>query len=254
MKGGFVKNLTFAAMVIAVAGAAFWDPVTTAQSRKSVWDGVYAPEQATRGKATFETTCAGCHGADLSGQSGPALAGERFKTKWDFQAVNQLFTEIRTRMPRNNPSTLSDETYLDLVTYILQANAFPSGTEPLLLDATTLGGIMIQKEKGAQPAEVATGTLVQVVGCLSQDGDNWMLSPAGAPVRTDTPDASKGDQRAALERAPLGSYRIQLLGVYGSVETHKGHRMEAKGFIVRDPGGDRITVASFEMVGPSCAP
>jgi mono/diheme cytochrome c family protein len=125
-----------------------------AQNRKSVWDGVYVPEQATRGKATFETTCAGCHGADLSGQSGPALAGERFKTKWDFQAVNQLFTEIRTRMPRNNPSTLSDETYLDLVTYILQANAFPSGAEPLRLDATTLGGTVVKMSLCSLPRMV----------------------------------------------------------------------------------------------------
>ena len=80
-----------------------------------------------------------------------------------------------------------------------------------------------------------------------------VLINATAPLRTDNPDASKGEQRAALETMPLGTRRFQLLGIYGSLETHKGHKMEAKGFLVRDPGGDRINVAAIEMVGATCA-
>ena len=237
--------------VTCVFGAgAFW--AVGAQSRKSVWDGVYATDQAARGRTAFETTCAGCHGADLAGMSGPELAGDRFRTKWDYQAVNQLFTEIKTRMPRNNPATLSDQTYLDLVTYILQANAFPAGTEALRSEPAWLSGILIQKQKGGQQAELQTGALVQVVGCLSQEDAGWVLTNTTAPLRTDNPDASKGEQRAALETMPLGTRRVQLLGIYGSLETHKGHKMEAKGFLVREPGGDRVNVAALEMVGASC--
>jgi mono/diheme cytochrome c family protein len=228
--------------------------LAVAQTRKSVWDGVYMPNQAARGKAVFEATCVGCHGVDLAGLSGPELAGDRFRTKWDFQSVNQLFTEIKTRMPRNNPATLGDDTYLDLVTYILQANAFPPGTEALTRDSAVLSGLLIQKEKGAQPAELSTGSLVQVVGCLSQEGADWLLTDATAPLRTDDPDASKGEKRAALEAAPLGTRRVGLLGVYGSLDAHKGHKMEAKGFLVREAGGDRINVAAIEMVAAGCAP
>jgi mono/diheme cytochrome c family protein len=230
----------------------FWG-LAVAQTRKSVWDGVYAPDQAARGKTVFEATCVGCHGVDLAGLSGPELAGDRFRTKWDFQTVNQLFTEIRTRMPRNNPATLGDETYLDLVTYILQANAFPPGTEALTRDSAVLSGLIIQKEKGAQPAQLATGSLVQVVGCLSQEGADWLLTNATAPLRTDDPGASKGELRAALDSAALGTGRVGLLGVYGSLEAHKGHKMEAKGFLVREAGGDRINVAALEMVAAGCA-
>src|SRR5262245_28591997 len=230
----------------------FWGPVV-AQTRRTVWDGVYAPDQAARGKTIFEATCVGCHGVDLAGLSGPELAGDRFRTKWDFQTVNQLFTEMRTRMPRNNPATLANETYLDLVTYILQANAFPPGTASLVPDAAVLSGIMIQKEKGGQPVELSTGSLVQVVGCLSQEAAGWFLTSATAPLRTDDPGASKGEQRAALESAPLGTRRVGLLGVYGSLEQHKGHKMEAKGFLVREAEGDRIKVAALELVGAGCA-
>ena len=249
------RTLTLGAILMGVlGGGTAWNVTVSAQGRKSVWDGVFAPDQAARGKTAFEATCAGCHGTDLSGMSGPELAGDRFRNKWDFQSVNQLFTEMKTRMPRNNPATLGDETYLDLLTYVLAANAFPSGTDPLTPDTATLAGILIQKQKGGQPTELPTGTLAQVVGCLSQDGDSWTLTSATPPLRTDNPDASKGEQRTALERAPLGPRRVQLLGVYGSLEAHKGHKMEAKGFLVRDPSGDRINVATLEMIGASCGP
>ena len=67
------------------------------------------------------------------------------------------------------------------------------------------------------------------------------------------PGASKGELRAALDAAPLGTGRVGLLGVYGSLEAHKGHKMEAKGFLVREAGGDRINVAALEMVAAGCA-
>jgi mono/diheme cytochrome c family protein len=238
-------------MTCVLAVGTFWR--LAAQSRTSVWDGVYAADQAARGRTAFDVSCAGCHGADLAGLSGPELAGDRFRTKWDYEAVNQLFTEIKTRMPRNNPATLSDQTYLELVTYILEANAFPAGTEPLKAEPALLAGILIQKQKGGQQAELPTGALAQVVGCLSQEAADWVLTSATAPLRTDNPDASKAEQRAALATMPLGTRRFQLLGIYSSLETHKGHKMEAKGFLVRDPGGDRINVSAIEMVGADCA-
>jgi len=225
-----------------------------AQGRKTVWDGVYTGEQAARGKAAFETNCVGCHGSDLAGLSGPELAGDHFRTKWDFQNVNQLFTEIRTRMPRNNPSTLGDDTYLDLVAYILAANAFPAGAQGLTRDPALLGNILIQKTTGAAPAELPTGTLAQVVGCLSSADNGWALTSATAPVRTENPDASKEEERSALRDRPHGTRTIQLLGVFGSMDSHKGHKMEAKGLLVKDEAGDRLNIASLEMIGPDCRP
>ena len=208
-----------------------------AQATKSAKDGIYASAQAERGRAAFENSCSGCHGPDLAGVTGPELAGERFMSRWDFQTVNQLYREIKTRMPRSNPATLTDDTYLDIVTYILQANSLPPGRDELKADA-----------------DLPTGTLAQVVGCLMPaSGDTWTLTNATAPIRTDSPDASKGSQRAAVETMPLGSRTIQLLNVFGSLDANKGKRMEAKGFLVRDSAGDRLNVVTLEMVGASCA-
>ena len=248
-----ILPVTFGAVALA-AGLLGDQRRTAAQTRKTVWDGVYAAEQASRGKAAYEANCVGCHAPDLSGATGPELAGDRFRTKWDFQTLNQLFTEMKTRMPRNNPSTLAEATYVDLTSFILEANAFPSGNEPLGPDAAALTAILIQKQRGAQPAELPTGTLAQIVGCLTPGAGGWSLSNATMAVRTDNPDASKGEQRTALEKAPLGSHLFQLLGVYGSLDADKGHKMEAKGFLIRDPNGDRMNVVTLEMIGTSCMP
>jgi mono/diheme cytochrome c family protein len=229
--------------------------VAAGQGGRSVWDGVYAAGQAERGKTAFENYCVSCHGSDLSGGQGPALAGGTFMQRWDFRNVNQLFTEMKTRMPRNDPSSLTDATYLDIVSYVLQANAFPAGADSLKADTDLLGSMRIEKTRGGQQAtELRTGMLVQVVGCLTQGADNaWILANSSPPIRTENPDASRGDERKKIEATPLGTLTFQLLGVFSPLDEHKGHRMEGRGFLVKDPGGDRISVATLEMIGTSCA-
>jgi len=252
-----IPAVALSAVLLLGAVAADIVPVAAAGGQalnKTVWDGVYAPAQAARGKATFATTCAGCHGAELGGATGPDLVGTRFVNKWDFQTANQLFSEIKTRMPRNNPGTLTDDTYLDLVTFIFQANGFPAGTSELTTDKNALLGIRIQKQAGAAAAaELPTGALAQLVGCLTQAPDsNWVITNASAPVRTDNPDASKGDQRKAVEAVALGNLKFQLVNVFTPLDEHKGHKMEVKGFLIRNDEGDRVNVASIEMIGASC--
>ena len=55
--------------------------------------------------------------------------GNAFTKKWELQTLNQLYSEIKTRMPRNQPASLTSEEYLNLVAYILQANKFPAGEQ-----------------------------------------------------------------------------------------------------------------------------
>jgi mono/diheme cytochrome c family protein len=231
----------------------------TAQDRKTVWDKVYTEEQAALGKMEYETHCVGCHVKDLSGRDGggegPQLAGAAFTKKWDLQNLNQLYTEIKQRMPRNQPGTLSADAYLNIVTYILQSNKYPAGEEPLSADASSLGNIFIARAntaKTAAPQPITTGSLVQVVGCLESAAGAWMLTQTTEPVRTENPDASPASETGKLAAMPAGKSSIRLLGIYSSLDEHKGHRMEGKGFIVKDPDGDRLNVVSLEMVSPSC--
>jgi cytochrome c len=110
-------------------------------------DGIYSDEQSKRGKASYSQSCAACHGDDLSGdQSVPALARETFTAHWMDQSVNDLFGRIQTSMPQDRPGSLSPETCVDIIAYLLQQNDFPSGTEELKTDPDALKKLMIARK------------------------------------------------------------------------------------------------------------
>ena len=44
------------------------------------------------------------------------------------------------------------------------------------------------------------------------------------------------------------------MAVYPDPAAHAGHVMEAKGFLIRSPDGDRINVSTLGMVAAACGP
>lgn len=103
-----------------------------AQSEAGIWDGVYTEEQAKRGAQTYRQVCAGCHGEDMRGDSNsPSLVGMSFMFLWEERSLGELFASIQTAMPPTNPNSLSSESYLDILAYLLQANSFPAGEDQL---------------------------------------------------------------------------------------------------------------------------
>jgi hypothetical protein len=199
--------------------------------------------------------CVSCHGDDLTGAQAPALSGATFFQRWDFRSVGQLFGEMKERMPRNDPSSLSDATYADIVSYILQVNGFPAGSDELQPQPQQLSTIRIERKKGEERVggQLASGMLVLSVGCLGA-GDNggWALSNASPPMRVDNPDPSKGAERDRFAAMPPGNQTLQLLSIFDKVDQYKGQKMEVKGFLVKDPGGDRINVATLDLLDANC--
>jgi mono/diheme cytochrome c family protein len=109
--------------------------VTEPQSQ----DGLFTQEQAARGGAAYVQNCASCHGDDLTGRDpAPALSGNAFMTRWGARSITELFDKTRTTMPTNKPATLSEQTYLDIIAYVLKANQSPSGRNDLKNDPTML--------------------------------------------------------------------------------------------------------------------
>ena len=165
------------------------DPVRT------VNDGVYTQEQAERGRSHYEANCQTCHGTNLSGASAQALAGENFLRFWVGLRLDDVFDRVRA-MPPGAASSLGDETYLELLTYMLEWNGVQPGTEPLRLEM--LDGVLIEGEDGPQPA--ADFSLVQVVGCLTRGPANsWVVTRASDPVRTRQPESSADAARTVAE-------------------------------------------------------
>jgi S-disulfanyl-L-cysteine oxidoreductase SoxD len=119
--------------------------VALAQSGRSVWDGVYTSEQATRGSALYAGTCASCHGTALTGgESAPPLAGGDFLSNWNGLTVGDLFERIRVSMPANRPGSLKREEAADVLAYMLSMNQFPVGKTELDRQTEALKQIRIE--------------------------------------------------------------------------------------------------------------
>ena len=128
----------------ACAGLTVSEPSTpVSESMATVWDGVFSQEQAAEGAAQYELSCLACHSADLRGSStSPSLVGGGFLFFWQDKPLSELFTTIQTRMPTDAPNSLPIRTYLNILSYILEANKFPAGGSDLL-DPAALRQIII---------------------------------------------------------------------------------------------------------------
>src|SRR5262249_26971147 len=78
-------------------------------------------------------SCAGCHGATLTGGTAPPLAGTAFETSWSDPRVTlaDVFFIARTTMPPRASNTLNAQDHAAVFAYILKMNGFPSGAAPL---------------------------------------------------------------------------------------------------------------------------
>jgi len=105
--------------------------------------GYYTQQQAAAGQQIFTQHCTKCHGSKLQGQSGPPLAGAKFKSNLEFSKISaqQLFTFIKTQMPYDAPASLSKKQYLQALAYILSKNGYPQGATPL--SERTLGQVKL---------------------------------------------------------------------------------------------------------------
>jgi cytochrome c len=121
-------GLTVLALLPLAAGSA------GAQTRISIWDGVYSEAQAARGHTLYMQSCSRCHGADLSGTYEiPPLMG-RFMPYWSGSKLEALFDYVSTAMPLDHPGALGPAANADIVAYLLKANEIPSGARELSPD------------------------------------------------------------------------------------------------------------------------
>ena len=120
----------------------------------SVWDGVFTEAQATRGQAVYTGACGICHGRRLNGapddpdmRSTPPLARARFLRVWEGRSLATLFEYTTATMPEDNPSSLTDQEYVDVVAYMLTVGGMPVGDDELQPDPQSLARVVI----GPQP-------------------------------------------------------------------------------------------------------
>src|SRR5262245_46937401 len=92
-----------------------------AQGPPTIWDGVYTPAQAERGRETYERACSYCHRSDLTGgEDGAPSLKENFLLRWQNRPVEDLLRFLLNNMPAGNPGSLSEQEYLDVTSFIFK--------------------------------------------------------------------------------------------------------------------------------------
>jgi hypothetical protein len=214
-----------------------------------VADGIFTDAQAARGASAYESACAGCHRADLGGNTGPALRDQRFARDFAGKDLKALFTRVATTMPRNAPASLGDNVNLDIVAHLLKENGFPAGPRELTADA--LDGVSVLPGRPKPPPPIGDFSYVEVVGCLVPGPQQtWLLTRASAPVVPSTAAQSPPAGRDAA----LGTLTFHLIDALAyAAKDHAGQKMYVRGLLIRLPGEERLTISAFEMVSPACA-
>lgn len=222
----------------------------TRTARPSVWDGVYTSEQAGRGKPAYDAACSACHGADLKGvRDNRPLVGDRFWQDWGEDSLGTMFSVVRRTMPRNAPASLTEQSYLDIVAFVLQQNGYPYGTGELT--ATAINDIWIMRKEG--PGPVPNFSMVWVVACLEQEPDKtWVLARTSEPVKTRNPAPSEGADLDRVKATALGADTFGLLDLPSKPAAHAGQMVEAKGLLIRGPR-NKLNLTSLQLLGSACS-
>lgn len=126
-------------IVCLVARAAAQSP-PTAPAPRPASTGVYAAEQAARGKDVFGSLCSSCH--NISSQS-----GDVFAKRWNGVAVSELFWVLTETMPKDDPGLLTPKERVDVIAYLLSINNLAPGATALPEDPELLKHIVIDLVK-----------------------------------------------------------------------------------------------------------
>ncbi len=233
-------------LAAALLGAWLAAVVAAQEPTVTVADGVYTEAQATRGAAAYDVSCAGCHRADLSGNSGPALKADRFARVYAGKDLKTLYSKIVDTMPRNTPGSLTGEAYLDIVAHVLRENGFKPGERDLTMDA--LGAIRVVPGQAKQAPPVGDFSYVEVVGCLTPGPQHtWRLTHASEPV------AAIPSARAPSQVEGLGTQTYQLLDAMAyAPDQHKGQTISIRGLLIKQAGEPRMTISALTTVAPTC--
>jgi mono/diheme cytochrome c family protein len=139
-----LMTVTMAALTIGIVTAASptfaTATVGTQAPTKSTNDGVYTKVQGERGQKVFSEKCTACHEPSR-------FSGEAFHESWDNKALKELWDVASGTMPEDNPGSLKQQEYADILAYFLSLNEYPAGDAELQGNASAMAAIKIEKKK-----------------------------------------------------------------------------------------------------------
>ena len=135
----FLSKVVFAVMCLCVLAI-----VSAAESGNSndndIWSGTFPAAQAERGKKTFNEKCSGCHETSR-------FSGDSFHEEWDGKALKEIWDIASGTMPEDNPGSLQQQEYADIIAYFLSLNSYATGDAELQPGAAPMGAIKVEKKQ-----------------------------------------------------------------------------------------------------------
>jgi len=145
--------------------------VLIAQQRPA---GPYTADQVGAGRAAFQTNCASCHAANLSGAEGPELAGPNFLAQWGDRTVGALVNFMQSTMPPGG-AALPGDTYVNIAAFILDANSARAGDRALAADSN----VSIRSvASGQRAAYLQAGAAIPATESAPRQGKQDKKGPA----------------------------------------------------------------------------
>ncbi len=142
--------LIFLAAALMVCASAVRVSAQQPDSRKIA---TFTSQQAAQGQQAYAANCAACHGQNLNGgEFTSALAGATFSENWGGKTVDSLFTYIQSKMPPDNPGSLSAKTTAELIAFILERNGVEPAATQMPTSAKALAAMTIPKNATARSA------------------------------------------------------------------------------------------------------
>src|ERR1051325_10349397 len=172
--GSRLLGLAATAFVVATATAIL---AAQAPQAATVWDGAFTDAQATRAVGTFAANCSECH--TLGGTGDGQLVGTPFWEGYSQKTVGDLLAFVRTNMPSGAEGSLAPSVYADLVALILRSHGLPPGAAQL--GPTTPAHLKILPKDGS--TALPANSLARIVGCLTKNGNDWVLTNARSEER-----------------------------------------------------------------------
>lgn len=121
----------------------------------------YTIVQARAGARIYQRYCLQCHGTDLQGTAGPAVAGNDFLStaKRNTWTLSDLRTTVVQNMPFSNPGSLTPTQYANVLAFLLASNCYPAGPVPFpQTERPAFAKTKIGPVPGAKPGNAKLGS------------------------------------------------------------------------------------------------
>jgi mono/diheme cytochrome c family protein len=144
------QSSTFSALcaVLAVATVAFGMSAATSRAVAQTAGGPsFTAEQVEQGRAAYNQNCQECHGSNLDNGEfgGPPLKGGYFSNNWGTGSVADLAGYAKALMPPDRPGRLSEQTYTNIVAFLLSNNGYEPDGQELPNDAAAQQKMSLKK-------------------------------------------------------------------------------------------------------------